>query len=663
MNKIFILFFLTNVFSLVAMEEQPIPMQTGEQQPKRKISEISERPEKEKEKEHVPQCPIPTKRRKIAIKNVLPLKELAIQKFSEFAAEQENLPQLLESIPAEELQQEIKSHFQQPLSYEETRLHNARSALEVENLLILGVDPNIKDRAGRTALNALIDKGYLDAAFRLLELKGIYLDVGSPDNYGVTPLQRAIQYQDPQLVDLIYTILLSQNKGNPQAFHGIVFGESLDQQSAITLARKYMPELMQVFLHDARSKEDIEDLLALGLDPNVKDAAGKTTLNALLSKGNNEAALRLLQLKEDLDVESPDNDEVTPLQRAIQLQNKALLNEITKRLIAKYRTNSNEYFQMHWKFNNQQESALTLAIQYMPEYAKNFIELFKLKGDSLNYLLSIAAIKNANAIPMLLEKGADPNVKNANETTALMLAAQHQPNAIKTLLDANADPNAKTINGFTPLMIASKYQPDAIQPLLAKGVSVNAQDHKGVTALTLAIQYQPKAIQSLLDAGADPNIKNNQGVTALMLAAGHQPNAIKTLLDANADPNAKTINGFTPLMIASKYQPDAIQPLITSGAKLNLQSVSGNTALIYATAVNNNKSVQFLIQAKADVNIKNNEEFTALEYAVRSNNFEAIKMLLEAGAQITPKIIKVANNKPEIQKLLHEYFEKLFTQQ
>ena len=86
-----------------------------EEQPKRKFSEISEKPEKEKEKEkeHIPQCPIPRKRRKIeprAVK-VLPLREIAKRKTIEILGEAENAPEILKSIPAEEIQQEIQSHF------------------------------------------------------------------------------------------------------------------------------------------------------------------------------------------------------------------------------------------------------------------------------------------------------------------------------------------------------------------------------------------------------------------------------------------------------------------------------------------------------------------------------------------------------------------------
>ena len=180
MNKIIIFLFLAGTFSIFAMEERP---------PKRKISEISEAPEKEKEKEHPEQCSLPSKQTKT------------------------------EQAP-----------------YYGTKLHSVRSPKKIEKFLRLAINPNTFDRAGRTAINALIDKGYLDAALRLATIEGNNLDVNTPDNYGISPLCRAIKRQDLKLSRLILTILKAQGKTNAS--------ERGTRCSALRLAIEFLPDFV-----------------------------------------------------------------------------------------------------------------------------------------------------------------------------------------------------------------------------------------------------------------------------------------------------------------------------------------------------------------------------------------------------------------------------------
>jgi ankyrin repeat protein len=84
---------------------------------------------------------------------------------------------------------------------------------------------------------------------------------------------------------------------------------------------------------------------------------------------------------------------------------------------------------------------------------------------------------NAQMIDMLLKAGAEAKVATSNGTTPLMLAAvAGRADAIKLLLDAGADPNVtENARGETALMFAANYnRVDAIKALLAGGAKVTA---------------------------------------------------------------------------------------------------------------------------------------------------------------------------------------------
>ena len=91
---------------------------------------------------------------------------------------------------------------------------------------------------------------------------------------------------------------------------------------------------------------------------------------------------------------------------------------------------------------------------------------------------------------------------------------------VQILLDAGANPNVKDRDGMTPLMVACNAgQKEIAEALLAKGAEVNAKDNYDRTALHSAINAaRHEMVVLLVNAGADVNATDKQGQMPLAMA-------------------------------------------------------------------------------------------------------------------------------------------------
>jgi ankyrin repeat protein len=215
---------------------------------------------------------------------------------------------------------------------------------------------------------------------------------------------------------------------------------------------------------------------------------------------------------------------------------------------------------------------------------------------------------------ILLDGGARPDdaIPDWGGTALIIASTMGKTNVVQVLLDKGADPNIRDTNSFTALHAAvrdSDYGEDQAQKaaavatvkvLLKHGADPNARIHQekqtvralnevsfqGATPLALAAEVNNlEAIKVLVEGGADPTIATEQGTTPLVLAAGgatdeQRPRsaeeravAIHTarfLVEHGADVNAAGAFGWTALHTAS-YQGlnDVVEFLVSKGAKLD----------------------------------------------------------------------------------------------
>lgn len=142
---------------------------------------------------------------------------------------------------------------------------------------------------------------------------------------------------------------------------------------------------------------------------------------------------------------------------------------------------------------------------------------------------------NAEIVSLLLEAGANPNIRDEEKQTPLMmLYGENASEILDLLLRAGAKVNVKDTGGRTPLMIAAEEgNIEVIRTLLSAGAKVNKRDNEGRTALMYAIEEESlESVRAILAAGADVRIRDEEGKTAFQIAVENDNEEIIELLKA-----------------------------------------------------------------------------------------------------------------------------------
>ncbi len=132
-----------------------------------------------------------------------------------------------------------------------------------------------------------------------------------------------------------------------------------------------------------------------------------------------------------------------------------------------------------------------------------------------------------DAAELLLEKGANPNIKASTGATPLHLASDSELMDMAALLTKHgADLDAVDENGWTPLHFAAvRGQEELADLLLKEGADADVKDDKGWTPLHLAaVQGNRRVAEVLIEHGAKPELRDADEKTAAdrALTEGHQ---------------------------------------------------------------------------------------------------------------------------------------------
>ncbi|KAF3181117.1 hypothetical protein TWF788_006618 [Orbilia oligospora] len=213
-----------------------------------------------------------------------------------------------------------------------------------------------------------------------------------------------------------------------------------------------------------------------------------------------------------------------------------------------------------------------------------------------------------------------------------------------TTLRVKVDPNIKNSEGLTPLLIALENMEPEIASLLVKNladIDVNVQDAEGLTALHRAVDNDYKDVVKFLveKAETDRNVRNLAGATPLSIVVENgEQEIVSLLLKGGADPNIQDNEGHTPLSLAMDFShQDIARMLVEHDADPEATDEWGETIFFFAIREDDKRMIELLIEKKANLEVKNKSGETPLSNAIANGRKDIVKLLLEGGAD--PNVI------------------------
>ncbi|MEM9409137.1 MAG: ankyrin repeat domain-containing protein [Acidobacteriota bacterium] len=292
------------------------------------------------------------------------------------------------------------------------------------------------------------------------------------------------------------------------------------------------------------------------------------------------------------------------------------------------------------------------------------------------YLDSYGTCENEGTLEvlgLLLERGADPNRPRPNNGSTPLIDVSYRDCAphTKLLLEYGADPNVRNTSGKSPLDMAITFdQPSQVKALVEGGARLEPSREALIQRVRGYSNPEVRNyLESLPDETATAKPKPRPSTTSTptpespaTLAEALKEwdlEATKKLLDAGASAR-EPIRDEPPLLFLTgqcfRREPNLVQfiQLFTSyGADVSVKDDTlQETPLARAVQRCDLDVVEALLAAAADPNVRNLANQTPLLSAVMGGKVEVVEALLNAGAVPDKDSKFFAKSKPEIQKLL-----------
>ena len=469
----------------------------------------------------------------------------------------------------------------------DTRLIDAvkqRDGAAVRALIDSGVDVNVADGDGSTALHWAASVGDVAAAEALLEAGA---SVKASTRIGaITPLLMAARHGNAALVRALLEAGARADEVNANGTTALMLAAAAGSAPAVTL------------------------LVDRGADPDAKEATnGQTALMFAAARNSAEAIRVLLQRRADPRITTT----VVKLARVrvdangdpLPVEEKPAANEPAKESADKDPGVGFNKDGQPRRYRDGEERVFGATVI-----------------GGMTALHFAAREGHAEAVRALVDGGAGVNLVTGGEKTSPIVEAiiNGHMDIAKFLLDRGADPTLANVDGLTPLYAAVDMrwrhntwypQPtieeertnylDFMNALIDRGADVNARVLRKLWFRKF--RYGDDWVEPI-------------GATAFWRAAqANDVDAMRLLASRGADPNIPTVPGVTPLMVAAgigfEYQgtnikPDsrlaAVQYLVDEvHAPVNAKDAKHYTTLHGAAYVGDNATITYLVSQGADI--------------------------------------------------------------
>eukprot|EP00941_MAST-03F_sp_MAST-3F-sp1_P002818 g2818.t1 len=292
--------------------------------------------------------------------------------------------------------------------------------------------------------------------------------------------------------------------------------------------------------------------------------------------------------------------------------------------------------------------------------------------------LMFAATKGTkDTVELLVQKGANADLRYKDGRTALIIAAQKGYVEVAKLLlnSGDASIRLKDSSGKTALhWAASQGHSEVVRFLVSKDVNlVEIKDDQRRTAHDIAVarghmecakiiasaaniakdlkerqshqlilaikEGRTNDAMNFIQEGADINARSTESHTALHCAilAGNEALALVLIHKKDIICNAKDAHGATALLFAStRGKPEIVDALLRKEANCELAYEDGRTPLISACQQGYVTIVQMLVDlGKANVDVQDDSGKSALHWAAALGRLDIVKKLYEYNADVT----------------------------
>lgn len=461
-------------------------------------------------------------------------------------------------------------------------------------LTTYNMDPNVKSKDNLTPLHEAARRGYL-ANVKLLIENGA--DVNAIDKNGYPPLFYAIKHKQEEVVCCLLDlkeIKVDYRFENLNTF----FHHAATNLSYICVSKMFdlIPFLNQknefeetplFFAFEARNFDALKWMLTQGADPTIMSKRQGSLVHAAAKLGNSDVLGFILSYCTEVDL--LDFEGRTPLFYAIQMNNQECIDLLMKNKAVPFLADQGKA--------TVYESMIIHGLSelfetcYCPEL--NALQIGNVDQNSFLHLAVI--MQNDRLVKFLCDQGFDPNCRNAQWVTPLMLVlCENNQTILDCLLLHGADPALRDCFGYSSLHYAVNNHQD-LDVIKKLCYSENSNhffySEQPFTALDLAVKENLlNTVEYLLQLQFDPNQFNSMGTSPILLSI-ENPQILKLIIDYKGNVQFQDKQGYSIIDYALfGGSLDCVKILVEAGTEFDKKILISN-----ALSIRRYKIVHYLL--------------------------------------------------------------------